>query len=125
MLKEEISQCTYRQFSTGFYFGKPDENSQIYESNTYVSESVYLGIVAEVRDGLAKIYQKNKFCTGDVIEIMKTDGRDISVKVLHMYDADKHPVDACPHPGQEIWLELEELPEEGDILRIRSNLKKA
>lgn len=124
-LKEEISQCTYRQFSTGFYFGKPDENSQIYESNTYVSESVYLGIVAEVRDGLAKIYQKNKFCTGDVIEIMKTDGRDISVKVLRMYDADKHPVDACPHPGQEIWLELEELPEEGDILRIRSNLKKA
>ena len=36
--RAEIAKCTYRQFSTGFYFGKPDENSQIYDNSTYVSE---------------------------------------------------------------------------------------
>ena len=35
--KAEIGKCTYRQFTTGFYFGKPDENTQIYDSNTYIS----------------------------------------------------------------------------------------
>lgn len=47
--RAEIAKCTYRQFTTGFYFGKPDETTQIYDSNTYVNESVYLGIVEEIR----------------------------------------------------------------------------
>ncbi|MBQ2237969.1 MAG: U32 family peptidase, partial [Lachnospiraceae bacterium] len=42
--KEEISKCTYRQFTTGFYFQKPDENTQIYDSNTYVKEYTYIGM---------------------------------------------------------------------------------
>lgn len=48
--KAEISKCTYRQFTTGFYFGKPDENTQIYDNNTYVNEYIYLGIVEETRE---------------------------------------------------------------------------
>ena len=33
---DQISNCTYRQFTTGFFFGKPDESAQIYDNNTYV-----------------------------------------------------------------------------------------
>ena len=43
---DQISNCTYRQFTTGFYFGKPTEET-IYDSNTYVKEYTYLGIVGE------------------------------------------------------------------------------
>lgn len=46
--RAEIAKCTYRQFTTGFYFGKPDENTQIYDNNTYVNEYIYLGIVEEI-----------------------------------------------------------------------------
>ena len=46
--RSEIAKCTYRQFTTGFYFGKPDENTQIYDNNTYVNEYIYLGIVGEI-----------------------------------------------------------------------------
>ena len=45
----EVSKCTNRRYTTGFYFGRPDENTQIYDSSTYVNEYVYLGIVEEVR----------------------------------------------------------------------------
>ena len=63
----EISRCTYRQFTTGFYYGKPNEESQIYDSNTYQSDAVYLGTVYETdRKGRARIEQRNKFCVGDV-----------------------------------------------------------
>ena len=48
--KSEIQKCTYRQYTTGFFFGKPDENTQIYDSNTYVKEYTYLGIVGKCND---------------------------------------------------------------------------
>ena len=78
---DQISNCTYRQFTTGFFFGKPDENTQIYDSNTYNKEYTYLGIVHEVRDGLCRIEQRNKFSVGEMIEIMRPDGRNVEVQV--------------------------------------------
>ena len=67
---EQISNCTYRQFTKGFFFGKPDENSQIYDNNTYVKEYTYLGIVGEKNaEGLYRIEQRNKFSVGETIEV--------------------------------------------------------
>lgn len=118
--KEEISKCTYRQFTTGFYFGKPDQNTQIYDNNTYVNEYIYLGIIEEVKDGLARIEQRNKFCVGDQIEIMKPDGKNIAVTVKSMYNEAKEAVESAPHPKQVLWLELSEAPEKYDLLRVKN-----
>lgn len=118
--KEEISKCTYRQFTTGFYFGKPSEEAQIYDSNTYVNEYVYLGIIEDVNEnGLASFQQRNKFCVGDVIEIMKPDGRNILTKVQAMYDEEMNPVESCPHSKQNLFVDLEMKPEQYDILRVK------
>ena len=119
--KEEISKCTYRQFTTGFYFGKPSEEAQIYDSNTYVNEFVYLGIVDHMTDdGLAAFQQRNKYCVGDTIEIMKPDGRNIETKVLAMYDEEMNPVESCPHSKQNLFVDLSVKPEQFDILRVKS-----
>lgn len=48
--REQIAMCTYRRFNTGFYYGKPDETGQVYDSNTYVSEAVYLAMIEKVED---------------------------------------------------------------------------
>ena len=118
--QDEISKCTYRQFSTGFYFGRPDETTQIYDNNTYVIEYVYLGIVDSVEEkGLARFRQRNKFCVRDEIEIMKPDGRNIPVKVLHMYNDEGEEVESCPHAGQIIDIELSQAPEKYDIMRMK------
>ena len=44
--KEEIAKCTYRQFTTGFFFGPTSHESQIYDHNTYVKGYVYLGMIS-------------------------------------------------------------------------------
>lgn len=120
--REEISKCTYRQFTTGFYFGKPDQNTQIYDSNTYVNEYVYLGIVEEIDDrGFARIEQRNKFCRGDRIEIMKPDGRNIEVLVKHIYDEEGKETESAPHPKQVLYLELTEKAEQYDLLRVKNS----
>ena len=116
--KEEIGKCTYREFTTGFYFGKPDSDTQIYDNNTYVKNYVYLGTVEE-KDarGFARIEQKNKFSVGETIEIMKPDGRNISVLVKAMYTEEGEPVDSAPHPKQVLYLDLGGEAERYDILR--------
>ncbi len=116
--KEEIGKCTYREFTTGFYFGKPDSDTQIYDNSTYVKNYVYLGTVGEkdVR-GFARIEQKNKFSVGEVIEIMKPDGRNISVPVRAMYTEEGESVNSAPHPRQVLYLDLGGEAEQYDILR--------
>lgn len=116
--REEIAKCTYRQFTTGFYYGKPDENTQIYDSNTYNSDYIYLGIIYEKDDtGRVRIEQRNKFCAGDRIEIMKPDGRDVPVTVLKIEDVEGNAVDSAPHPKQVLWLTLSEEADVFDLLR--------
>lgn len=117
--REEIAKCTYRQFTTGFYFGKPDENTQIYDSNTYVNEYIYLGIVQVVDEkGRAKIEQRNKFCVGDAIEIMKPDGTNVKAQVLSLTTESGENVDSAPHPKQVLFVEMTERASEYDILRV-------
>jgi putative protease len=119
--QDEIARCTYRQFTTGFYFGKPSDESQIYDSNTYVNEYTYLGIVDSINDkGLARLEQRNKFSVGETIEIMKPDGRDIETLVKAIYAEDGTQQKSAPHPQQLIDIELETVPEAGDILRIHA-----
>ncbi|MCI7262789.1 MAG: U32 family peptidase [Otoolea sp.] len=116
--KEEIGKCTYREFTTGFYFGKPTAETQIYDSNTYVKNYTYLGTVEEVReDGCFRIEQKNKFTVGETVEVMKPDGRNLVVTVKAIYDEDGTPVESAPHPKQVLWVDLGVETEMYDIIR--------
>lgn len=155
--RAEISKCTHRQYSTGFYFGKPGEESQIYDSSTYVNEYTYLGMLEAVAAGdvlpwrqnvgnaeadiryigsgeeyveagtdaaaggfrMVRIEQRNKFSVGDTIEIMKPDGRNISVSVEAMYNETGEAMESCPHAKQIVWVKLSGAAEQYDLLRVK------
>ena len=105
--KDEIAKCTYRQFTTGFFFGKPDHDTQIYDSNTYIKAYTYLGLIGEHRgDGFYALEQRNKFSVGEEIEVMKPDGTDLTVVVRGMTDEEGQPMESCPHPKQKIFVDL-------------------
>ena len=115
---EQISNCTYRQFTTGFFFGKPSEESQIYDNNTYIKEYTYLGIVGERNEeGLYRIEQRNKFSVGEQIEVMKPDGRNIPVTVKRIVNEDGNEMESAPHPKQVLYIDLGQELEMYDILR--------
>lgn len=123
--RTEIAKCTYRQFTTGFYFGKPDETTQIYDSNTYVSEWSYLGTVEAVdNEGRARISQRNKFCVGDRIEIMKPNGNNLPAEVLSLVTEEGERVGAAPHPKQVLFAELTEKAAPCDILRKETAIRE-
>ncbi len=116
--KEQIAACTYRQFTTGFFYGKPSEESQIYDNNTYNVGYTYLGIVGAFNSkGLFQIEQRNKFSVGETIEIMKPNGDNIEVQVQQIIDEDGNEMESCPHPKQKLFIKLSIDPQEFDILR--------
>ena len=115
---DQISNCTYRQFTTGFFYGKPSEETQIYDNNTYQKGYTYLGIVGEKNEnGMYRIEQRNKFSVGETIEVMKPNGENISVSVLRMVDEEGREMQSCPHPMQVFYVDLGMELEEYDILR--------
>ncbi len=115
---EQIANCTYRQFTTGFFYGKPSEEAQIYDNSTYVKGYTYLGIIGEQNDaGFYRTEQRNKFSVGEQIEVMKPDGRNIPVTVREMRDEKGTPMESAPHPKQTLYVDLGYAPDKYDILR--------
>ena len=114
---DQISNCTYRQFTTGFFFGKPSEDSQIYDSNTYVKEYTYLGIIGEERDGTYRIEQRNKFSVGEAIEVMKPNGDNVEVTVKRILTEDGLEQESAPHPKQVLYVDLGIKVDKYDLLR--------
>lgn len=118
---DQISNCTYRQFTTGFFFGKPTHEAQIYDNNTYIKEYTYLGIIGECKDGLYSIEQKNKFSVGETIELMKPNGDNIEVVVKRIVNEKGADVDSAPHPKEMLWIDLGIELDRYDIIRRKED----
>ena len=119
---EQIKSCTYRQFTTGFFYGKPTEETQIYDNNTYEKGYTYLGIVGPANEkGMYRLEQRNKFSVGEEIEIMKPNGDNITVTVRAMENEKGEAMESCPHPQQIFYVDLGIPLDEFDILRRQEN----
>ncbi len=117
---EQIYSCTYRRFSTGFFYGRPDESAQIYTGNTYEKNYTYLGIAGKRSpDGLYRLEQKNKFSVGETIEIMKPDGNDVEVRVKSIRSEEGEEMESAPHPQQILYIDTGHEMEPFDVLRRR------
>lgn len=115
---DQISNCTYRQFTTGFFYGKPSEEAQIYNNNTYIKEYTYLGIVGDIdSEGRFCLEQRNKFSVGETIEIMKPDGRNIETIVEAIFNERGEAQESAPHSKQQLLVKLSICPDKMDILR--------
>ena len=122
--REQIACCTYRQFTTGFFFGKPTQEAQIYDSSTYVKEYTYLGTVEGFGEGgLCRIRQRNKFSVGERIEVMKPDGENLNVTVLKILDEEGNAMESAPHPKQALYIDFGIPLERYDILRRKEEAR--
>lgn len=120
--RREISACTMRHYTTGFYFGKTNEESQIYDNNTYIKNYIYIGMVEDITDeGLVCLHQKNKFEVGDDIEIMAFSGKNIMARVEAIYDEQLNPMPSAPHPKQRLFVKLDDRSDikNGMVIRLK------
>ena len=112
--KEEIAACTMRDFTRGFYYGKPSEEDQIYDNNTYIKNATYMGRIESIEeDGGVVLYQKNKFSVDDILEVMYYSLVCLSVRVKNIKDEWGNDMTSAPHPKQKLKVYLEALDESG------------
>lgn len=115
---KQVRGCTYRQYATGFFFGKPSDETQNYDDNAYVKEYTYLGMAESCeKEGFVKIRQRNKFSVGDKIEVMRPGGEDAVAVVRQILDEDGRATESAPHPKQTLFVDLGMPLEPYDILR--------
>ncbi len=121
--KEEIGKCTYRQFTTGFYFGKTDTESQVYDNNEYVKDYTYIGTIETVDDQERVCFvQRNKFSVGEEIEAMMFEGTNRLLTVKAIWNEEMQSVDSAPHPKERLTVDFGEVLPTGVILR-RKNIE--
>ncbi|MBQ4527433.1 MAG: U32 family peptidase C-terminal domain-containing protein [Clostridia bacterium] len=110
---EELEKVSHREYTTGFYFGKPDENNQLYTSNTYIQDYTIAGVITDYDPitKIATVEQKNRFFKGDNLEIISPYRPSFSFCSNYMRDENGTDIDVAPHPQMIVKLRIE-----GDVV---------
>ncbi|MBR4030869.1 MAG: U32 family peptidase C-terminal domain-containing protein, partial [Clostridia bacterium] len=116
---QELKKVSHREYTTGFFFGKPDGNQQIYTDSSYIRYYDLVGIVKgyDEEKKLLEVEQRNKFRVGDTLEILRPDGDYLTLKVDKMLNEKGDEIDACPHAMMKIYIPCEYNCAEKSILR--------
>ncbi|MBO5454026.1 MAG: U32 family peptidase [Clostridia bacterium] len=119
---DEIFKVSHREYTTGFFFGKPDGGQQIYTSSSYVRNYDLVGLVTgyDPEKKMLEVSQRNKFFTGDEIEVLTPEGPFKTMKVEKMYNEKGEEISDCPHATMKIFIPSEtEFPKDSFLRKAR------
>lgn len=113
---DEVRKISYREYCTGFYYGRPQDDAQMFYDGGYKREWT---VAAEIifSDGKSVIgVLRNRFFEGDELEVMQAGQPPFNVKVLNLCDHNGDRIDNAPHPMMKFSFECEGV-RAGAILR--------
>ena len=88
--RDEVERVSHRPYSTGFFYGQP---GQYHDDARYVREWQVAAVVTDCGgDGDAVLSLRNKFRTGDEVELVGPGVRPFAMTVPEMTDADGLPL---------------------------------
>lgn len=117
---ELLSQVSHRGYNTGFYFGHPDQNSQVYDSSEYIKQMNFAAKVIGSKDGNLLVEQRNKFSVGDSLYVLLPEGGPRLYPVQEIRSMDGELRESAPHAQEQLLLTAPDyrIPE-GTILMKR------
>lgn len=106
---EELSKASHREYTKGFFTGKPSGKEQIYENSSYIREYDFVGLVKayDAASGIATIEQRNRFAIGEELEVVSPKGPYHIQKVLSMKNIDGEDIDVAPHPQMTVFMPMD------------------
>ncbi len=119
---EELTKISHRGYSTGFYFGPP-QNSQTYESAGYVRDYAVAAIVTGYEDGKIICEMKNKFSLGVTFDCLEPHNIPFLFTVTEMFDSSNEPISVAPHPTMTVKIPYPKPVAVGALLRMRQEEK--
>ena len=118
-LLEEIKKVSHRDFTTGFFFGQANENSQVYKDNSYIRGYDFVGIVLDYDEEtkIATIEQRNRVFVGEEIEIFGPGVKHFDYKIEKMLDDKDREIDVANKAKQIFKIKIDQAIKKGFILR--------
>ena len=118
---EELLKASHREFTTGFYYDKPTNEDQNYQTSAYTRDYSFTGIVRsyDPETHMAVVEQRNKMVLGDEIEIFGPDCDFFTQRLDVLQDEEGQPIDSAPHPQQILRIRMDQPVAEKYILRKR------
>ena len=119
MWLEELKKGSHRDYSTGFFLDRPDENSNNYKSESYIRNYDFIGLVRgyDEESGLYIVEQRNKMSVGDKIEVIGPYKETMFTTIEEMYDEEGNPIESAPHARQIVKMKVGIELKENYILR--------
>ena len=116
---EELLKVSHRPYSTGFYFGKPDSDSQVYGSSSYIRDYDLIGIVTDFdeKTGIATVSQRNRFFKGDEIEILRPQKPFFKQKIEFMQNDKGEDIEVARNAEMTVRIKLSGYAPRGAMLR--------
>ncbi|HAE92661.1 MAG TPA: peptidase U32, partial [Tissierella sp.] len=116
---KEIKKASHRDFTTGFYFGKPTNEAQVYTTSSYVRGYDFVGLILDYDEEtkIATVEQRNRIFTGEKIEIFGPNKDFITQIIQKMWDEEGNEIDVAPHPQQIIKILMEKPVSSMDMIR--------
>ncbi len=117
----ELKKVSHREFTTGFYYNKPTNKDQNYQTSAYTRNYAFVGLVRsyDKNTGFAVVEQRNKMNLGDEIEVFGPRRDFFSQKIEVMLDEEDRPIESAPHPQQIVKIKMSQPVSEKFMFRKR------
>lgn len=115
----ELKKVSHRDYTTGFYFGKPDGNEQNYETSSYIREYELLGVVSEYdkEKKLLTVVQKNRFFKGSEVEFLRPEGKFVKHKIEYMENENGEEIEVANRPQDIVRIKIDTPIERDSMMR--------
>lgn len=111
----ELKKVSHRDYTTGFYYGRPSGKEQHYASSSYIREYDMVGVVTgyDPETGLARVVQKNRFFKGSELEFLRPVGKFFKQTIDYMTDENGVELEVANRPQSIVYIKTD-LPVEPD-----------
>ena len=116
---KELNKISHRTYSTGFYFGRP-ENAQTYADAGYIRDYAVAATVDGYEDGMITATLKNKFSKGQIFDCLEPLSAPFEVRADSLYDGDGMPIETAPHPMMTVKIPFSRPIKAGSMLRMKT-----
>ena len=118
--RDEVEHVSHRHYATGFYFGQP---GQYTDNARYIREWQVVALVTECDDsGYATLSLRNKFSTGEPLELVGPDTKPIAFTAPVMEDEAGAPLTEPKNPQMVFRMRLPKPVPPWSILRSARDL---
>lgn len=119
--EDELWKVAQRELATGFYYGVPTEDQQLFGKRRKIPGYTFIGQVLDYdeKTQIATIEQRNNFGVGDEVEFYGPNFTHHTQTIEAMWDEKGNPIDRAPHPMMVVKMKVTEPVKRLDMMRKR------